>query len=366
MSSGAWISEKNPDYPFFAVVFYMIGLFRLTPLFPGALACIGLFAGARAWLGRFAGSLAVWLFCFSGAALVFAWRATMPSFTDASLIAAAFGGLLYVACSTQLSDRRRTLLGLLAFLGLEGAVFIRYPDVVELIVASAASLLLRRAAALSWRSVLVWLGSVVVFGAGVLGFNEWAYGSATSTGYSSGEISFSLTALWPNLKGMPTQLTTSMPLWIPAFVALIWIVVRLGALTFTHSLESKHARCRDAAVATVLGVGWLMMWVLYLTCTWTAGQLGGSSHAGTITVHVIRFYLPVLGCATLLATGLVSRLRSRLSWPVVSALAVAGILSFEAMAGGGGAGAPGQAPTGTSQGQLPPPGFGATTSPASS
>jgi protein-S-isoprenylcysteine O-methyltransferase Ste14 len=94
MASGKWISERNPGYPFFAVLFYLLGLLRVTPLFYGAIACLGLFATSRAWLGKWAGAYAIVLYCFSGAALTFAWRDTMPSFTDASLIAAGFGALL--------------------------------------------------------------------------------------------------------------------------------------------------------------------------------------------------------------------------------------------------------------------------------
>src|SRR5580658_2090984 len=129
LASGKWISEKNPGYPFFAVLFYLAGVLRLAPLFYGALACVGLYLGARAWLGRWAGTYAVWAYCFSGAALVFAWRATMPSFTDASLIAAGAGGLLWTALETNARSRWRLLVGLLSFLALEGAVFIRYTDV---------------------------------------------------------------------------------------------------------------------------------------------------------------------------------------------------------------------------------------------
>jgi len=43
--SGRWISEKNPGYPFFAVLFYMIGALRVAPLFYGVLGCVGLFYG---------------------------------------------------------------------------------------------------------------------------------------------------------------------------------------------------------------------------------------------------------------------------------------------------------------------------------
>jgi hypothetical protein len=32
MSSGYWISEKNPGYPFFAILFYALGRLRISPL----------------------------------------------------------------------------------------------------------------------------------------------------------------------------------------------------------------------------------------------------------------------------------------------------------------------------------------------
>jgi hypothetical protein len=95
MANGTWISEKNPGYPFLAAPFQALGMLRATPLFYGALGCLGLFFGARRWLGRWGGTWAVVLFCSSGAALAFAWRATMPTFTDAALIAAGSGALLW-------------------------------------------------------------------------------------------------------------------------------------------------------------------------------------------------------------------------------------------------------------------------------
>ncbi|MFI5062040.1 MAG: hypothetical protein ACHP7F_11365, partial [Actinomycetales bacterium] len=85
VTSGRWISEKDPGYPFLAAPFQKLGIIRLAPLFYGALACLGLFFGARRWLGRFGGPAAVGLYCSSGAALAFAWRDYMPTFTDASL-----------------------------------------------------------------------------------------------------------------------------------------------------------------------------------------------------------------------------------------------------------------------------------------
>ena len=365
MASGKWISEKNPGYPLFAVLFYVAGLLRLAPLFYGGLACVGLYLGARAWLGKWAGTYCVWLYCFSGAALVFAWRATMPTFTDASLIAAGFGALLWTALRPNVARTTRTLVGLAAFACIEAAVFIRYTNVVELIVATIAVVALRRACRFTWRTLSVWLTSVVATLVGIGAFNLWAYGHATSTGYSAGEITFSWSALWPNLKGMPTQLTTSMPMWILAAVALTWIALRFARRGALSSAGSSVVR-RDALVAVVLALGWLAMWGLYLTYTWTANMVGGGGGpgGGGNTVHVIRFYLPVLGLIALLATWLVVRLARPFAIALIGAIAAAALLSFTSMSSGCALGAgPGQfgpstgtshAPSGAPFGGQPP------------
>ena len=103
LSDGRVISEKDPGYPFLAAPFQALGITRWGPLFYGALACLGLFVGARRWLGRFGGLAAVGLYCSSGAALAFAWRDYMPTFTDASLIAAGSGALLWAVLATEAS-----------------------------------------------------------------------------------------------------------------------------------------------------------------------------------------------------------------------------------------------------------------------
>ncbi|MGC2168817.1 MAG: hypothetical protein WA580_06935 [Acidimicrobiales bacterium] len=361
MASGKWISEKNPGYPFFAVLFYMAGVLRFAPLFYGALACVGLYLGARAWLGRWAGTYAVWAYCFSGAALVFAWRATMPSFTDASLIAAGTGGLLWVALETNVRVRWRLLVGLLSFLALEGAVFIRYTDVVELIVAILAVIVFFRRARFSMAMLATWFTSVVVFGLFDLAFNAWAYSSPTSTGYDPGEITFSLSALWPNLKLMPGQLARSMPVWIVAAIAVIWIVARW----VQHRRATSPARGkagRDLAIAIVLVVGWLAMWFLYFNYTWTA-QMAGHGPGGSVTVHLIRFYLPTLGLIALLAAWLLSKLAAGFSWSVLAVLLVAGLFSFYSMAGSGiGPGSSGPLHGGSPSGYLPGGGSGGRSS----
>jgi hypothetical protein len=199
LSSGRWISEKDPGYPFLAAPFQMLGIIRLAPLFYGALGCAGLFCGARRWLGRYGGAVAVSLFCFSGAALFFAWRDYMPTFTDASLIAAGSGALLWALLAAEAATRRRTWAGLAGFAALEAAVFVRYTDIVVLgcaVAAVAVAWRLRSArlptAALAW-----WLGSVAVLGAGVAVFNDAVYGGPLKSGYQPGEVTFSLSALLP-------------------------------------------------------------------------------------------------------------------------------------------------------------------------
>src|SRR5664280_905173 len=222
-TSGTWISEKNPGYPFLAAPFQALGILRAAPLFYGALGCLGLFAGARRWLGAWGGTWAVVLFCSSGAALAFAWRATMPTFTDASLIAAGAGALLWTMLATERTVCRRVVVGLLGFVAIEAAVLVRYTNVVILVVAVLAALLVFRRVALPMRAVGWWLGSVAVLVAGVLGFDHVAYGSALKTGYSTGEITFSLSSVIPNLQHIPARLVASMPMLLLALGALGWL-----------------------------------------------------------------------------------------------------------------------------------------------
>jgi hypothetical protein len=358
MSSGLWISEKNPGYPFVAVLFYAIGLLRLAPLFFGAVACVGLFIGATRWLGRPAGAVAVWLYLASGAALTFAWRATMPSFTDASLLAAGAGLLLWTLLAVAANARRRRAVGLLALLLIELAVFIRYTNVIELFVAVLVVVLTGRRSRISWATIAVWLMAIGIAGVGMLAFNAWAYGSATSTGYSAGEITFSWSALWPNLRGMPWQLTQAMPLWLLAAISVVWVVVR--ALRAKRSGQSS--RRTDLFVVAGLSLGWLGLWALYLCYTWTANMVGGGHGGGPggggVTVHVIRFYLPALGLLALVACWFVMRLPRRLGAGLLALLSLCAVLSFNTMASSGsvgGNGGFGGNPGGFNSGQGTPP-----------
>lgn len=300
LNNGLWISQKNPGYPFFAVIFQWLHALRVAPLFYGACACGGLFYGARRWLGPWGGTLAVGLYCTSGAALIFAWRSTMPTFTDASLIAAAAGLLLGVLLSTDLELRRRFVLGALAFLALDGAVFIRYTDVVELIVAFAAVVIFARRCGLTATMIAGWTAIIVAFGLFDLWINHLLYGGYLSTGYASGLVTFAASAVGPNLELMPSRLVASMPVCVLALVAVVWIAIRLRTTRDTDVVASR----RDGAVALALAVGWLTEWGLYLAYTWTVAAARGPGNP----VHVIRFYLPALGLIALLAAWFVIRL----------------------------------------------------------
>ena len=315
LSGGRWISEKDPGYPFLAAPFQAAGIIRLAPLFYGALGCLGLFFGARRWLGRYGGPAAVALFCSSGAALLFAWRDYMPTFTDASLIAAGTGALLWAVLADQATARRRTWAGLAGFAALEAAAFVRYTDIVVLgcaVVAVVAAWRLRAvpAAVLGW-----WLGSVAVTIAGAGLFDALVYGGPLRSGYRPGEITFSLGAVLPNLRYMPAHLIQAMPMLVPGLAALAWIAVRRVRLGRADGEPAVVAR-RDLAVALALAASWFSMWGLYAAYTWTAHPFGS-------TLQVARFYVPAIGAISLLGSWLVTRLPRRASLAAVTTAAVA-------------------------------------------
>jgi hypothetical protein len=326
LADGKWISQKNPGYPFFAVVFQWLHALRWAPLFYGALACGGLFYGARAWLGRWGGAYAVVLYCSSGAALIFAWRPTISSFTDASLIAAGAGVLLGVLLSKEDSSSRRLVLGVLAFLALDGAVLIRYTDVVVLIVALVAVLSLHRVSALTRSMMLSWLGAVALFAFGDLELNHLLYGGYFKTGYASGLVTFSASAIVPNLERMPSRLIESLPMTLLALVGLVWIVVRVVMNRSRDTLGSDCVRARtDATVALVVAAGWLSVWGLYATYTWTVGATIGPGNP----VHVVRFYIPALGLIALLAAWFLTQLPRWLPLALLFLLAGLGVWSYQ-------------------------------------
>jgi hypothetical protein len=331
LANGRYISEKDPGYPFLVAPFEALGIIRWAPLFYGALACLGLLIGARRWLGRFGGLAAMGLYCSSGAALAFAWRDYMPTFTDASLIAAGSGALLWAMLATEASSWRRTWAGLAGFLAIEIATFVRYTNVVILGCAVVAVIAAWRpgAARLPLRTLSWWLASAAVFGAGVATFDDLVYGGPLTTGYQPGEVTFSLGAIGPNLRIMPPHLLQAMPMLVLALIALAWIIARRLVLRGVGGQDGAVAR-RDLWVGLALATSWFAIWGLYSAYTWTTDPT-------SVTVQVVRFYLPAIGAISLLGAWLVTRIPGRL-WPaaltstaVIAALFGLGVWAFHAM-----------------------------------
>lgn len=331
LSDGRWISEKDPGYPFLAAPFEKVGLIRLAPLFYGLLACLGLFVGARRWLGRFGGLAAVGLYCSSGAALAFAWRDYMPTFTDASLIAAGTGAVLWAVLATEASARRRGWAGLAGFAALELATFVRYTNIAILCCAAVAVIAAwrLRKASLPFATLCSWLASVVVFGAGVALFDDLVYGGPLTTGYRPGEVTFALGAIGPNVRLMPAHLLRAIPMLVLALIALAWIILRWLILRRRGGEVGAAAR-RDLWIGLTLAATWLAIWGLYSAYTWTTDPT-------SVTIQVVRFYLPAIGAIALLGAWLVTRIPGRawlsglISAAVIAALFGVGVWSFYAM-----------------------------------
>ena len=330
LADGRFISEKDPGYPFLAAPFEQLGLIRWAPLFFGAVACLGLFLGARRWLGSFGGFAAVGLYCSSGAALAFAWRDYMPTFSDASLVAAGSGILLWALLADEASSRRRRWAGLAGFVALELATFVRYTNVVILGCAVMAVIAASRmrAARLGPRTLGVWLLSVVAFCVGLALFDDLVYGGPLKTGYHPGEITFALGAVGPNLRLIPAHLIQAMPMLILGLAALVWIVVQRLQLRRASGTQHAVAR-RDLVVGVVLAGSWFAIWAFYSTYTWTTDPTN-------VAVQDVRFYLPAIGAVSLLGAWLVTRVpghasRAGLTAALIVVMFVLGVSSFHAM-----------------------------------
>ena len=317
LPSGRWISEKDPGYPFLAAPFQALGIVWLAPLFYGALGCLGLFFGGRRWIGRYGGTAAVGLFCSSGSALLFAWRDYLPTFTEAALIAAGSGALLWAMLAEDASARRRTATGLLGFLAAEAAVFVRYTNIIVLGCALAAVLLARwlRPASIPRGALRWWLGSAALLGAGVAAFDEAAYGGALKTGYRPGEITFSLGAITANLRLMPPHLIQAMPMLVLG-LAGIAAIARRRVLVKPADVDQGRADRRDCAVGAGLAASWFGIWALYAAYTWT-------TQPGLSTLQVARFYVPAVGAIALLGAWSLVRLPRVLRAPDRAHLTVA-------------------------------------------
>jgi hypothetical protein len=253
----------------------------------------------------------------------------MPTFTDASLIAAGTGPLLWAVLADEASSRRRTWIGLAGFAAIVAAVFVRYTDVVMLGCAVLAVIVAWRmrqvpGAALSW-----WLGSVVVLAAGVGVFDDLAYGGPLKSGYPPGDVVFNVSAVLTNFRDMPKHLIEAVPMLVLGLAALIGIVWRRLRLRRAGDEQAAVAR-RDLAVGLALAASWFSVWGLYAAYTWT-------TQSGLSSLQVVRFYAPALGAIALLGAWLLVRVPRKASLAavttaaVVAAMFVLGLWSYNTM-----------------------------------
>ena len=177
----------------------------------------------------------------------------MPTFTEASLIAAGTGALLWTVLAAGASARRRTWVGLAGFVALETATFSRYTNIVVLGCAVIAVLVAwrLRAARLPGRVVTWWLASACVFGTGVAVFNMLIYGGPLRSGYRPGEITFSISIIGGNLRYMPAHLIQAIPMLVLGLGALVGIAFAWLRARRAGGERAAAAR-RDLAVTVAL------------------------------------------------------------------------------------------------------------------
>jgi hypothetical protein len=244
--------------------------------------------------------------------------------------------LLWALLAGEAGARRRTWAGLLGFLAIEAAVFVRYTNIVVLGSAVLAVLAVRwrRPASVPPGAVAWWLGSVAVFGAGVAVFDDLVYGGPFKSGYRPGEITFSLGAVGPNLRYMPAHLLQAMPMLVLGLVALASIAARWAARRRSSceqpGSEQTRATSLDLAVGLALAASWFSVWGLYAAYTWTAAP-------GLSSEQSVRFYLPAIGAISLLGAWLLARLPLRTPLAAVTTAAIVtatfglGIASYTSM-----------------------------------
>jgi hypothetical protein len=316
--SGAYVSEKNPGYPFLAAPFAAAGMVRLAPIFFLLLGCAGLWLAGRRWLGAWGGAFTVILFCSSATLITMTYEAYMPMAAEAALVAGG-GGLVLWALLDEHPGRRTVAGGALGFLLLGAAVTVRYTDVVVLGVAAIAAVVAvwRRWSPLRARWLALWALAGALGPALVLVYNGVVYGGVLKTGYAQG-VSFSLSAVWKNLHTMPLPLLAGMAVAVPAVAGLVWALI-------VWARRRRATADRDGAVAVFLLAWWLAVWGLFLAYDWTA-TLRPSMHFALTS----RFYISALGALALLGAYLFTRI------PVTAGLPLAaGFLCLGAVLGAG-------------------------------
>ncbi len=316
--SGQCASEKNPGYPFLMVAFDAVGVLRLGPLVYGALGCLGLWFGARRWLGPWGGAFSVALFCSPSAVLIMANRATMPSFTDAALLAAGGGALVWVVLATEVRWRRRVVVGAAAALALGAAVTVRYTNAVPVAVLAVWAVVaaLRPRWGLGWRSLVPWAAAGAVPLVLAAAYDDRVFGGPLAVGYeqAGGLPQLTLANVTENLRVMPARLVQALPVFVLAAAALVLALV-VAAYRRVGRRSPSPGSTVDGWVLPVLAGWWLSLWGLYAAFGWTWQSVPVGAHPIVAT----RFYLPATGALALLAAWLFVRVPR---WAAVAAVVV--------------------------------------------
>ena len=259
----------------------------------------------------------------------------MPSFTDASLVAAGAGALLVDHAGHRgehpAADRGR-------------AVRLRRPRGGRLHPLHrrrhgrrwppSPSSCFHRRAKVAARSLRWWFGSLAAFAALVLAFDATFYGGPLKTGYGAGEITFSLSAVVPNLQAHAVAPGRGHPRPVLGLAALGWMAVRLVLSTGTADPQVADGRPRATR--------------RWAPCSPWGGSVCGRSTpptpgrprwapadrrvgGGGGAIHIIRFYLPAIGLIALLGAWLLAQLPRWLPPLLLVAVAGLGLWSFESL-----------------------------------
>ena len=345
-SDGQWISEKNPGYPYLVLIFKKMGALRLAPLFYGMLGCVGLWFGARRWLGEWGGAFAVSMFCSSSAAMFFAWRETMPTFTETSLIAAGIGLIIWTVLAVDRTVRSRVSAGSLAFLALGLATISRYTTLT--VVLFAAIFVTSACFSSRWRlprwALAVWGAVIAVPLVLIAAFNDTYYGSPLATGYPGGVVQFSISAIATNLRELPLRLVQEMPVFIVGLAAVVLLVwtqwqyrTRRSTEKATETSAGVNDRVQNSLVTdrwvSLLIVGiWFSTWGLYLMWDWTGQVIEHAAEMGIGDYTFTRYFVPALSSISLMTAWLLIRLPRVLALLILALLLIFGLADFIAVA----------------------------------
>ena len=254
----------------------------------------------------------------------------MPTFTDASLVAAGTGALLWAILAAEARPRRRTWAGLAGFAAIEIADLRplhqhrgprlrgRHRD-RDLVAAS-------RDIAAPHAGLVAGVGRRLRAALAI--FDDLVYGGPLTTGYrlvrspSASARSERICAPCPHIS------CRQCPCWCWAYWR--WRGSSDGGRCCAGGSQAAAMARRDVWVGLAVGASWVAIWGLYSAYTWTTDPTN-------LTVQVVRFYLPALGAISLLGAWLVTRtpgrtwLRGLTSTAVIATLFGLGVWAFHAM-----------------------------------